>query len=52
MQRGRLAVSVEGNRKELTTGEVALFAGDRPHSFENPWPAPALFLLVVHEPVR
>lgn len=49
---GHLVVVVDQVREELRPGIVALFAGDRPHRFENPGPEAAMFTLVVHEPVR
>ncbi|HSF18293.1 MAG TPA: XRE family transcriptional regulator [Vicinamibacteria bacterium] len=52
LTRGRLAVSVEGEREELCAGKLALFAGDRSHRYENPGDSPALFTLVVHDPLR
>jgi transcriptional regulator with XRE-family HTH domain len=52
VRRGRLVVDVSPDREELGAGRVALFAGDRPHRFENLGRSVAVFTLVVHEPVR
>jgi transcriptional regulator with XRE-family HTH domain len=52
VQRGRLVVDVSPDREELGAGRVALFAGDRPHRFENLGRSVAVFTLIVHEPVR
>jgi transcriptional regulator with XRE-family HTH domain len=49
---GRLVVTVEGKREELKPGRLALLAGDRPHRYENPGRAYAVFDMVVHEPLR
>jgi transcriptional regulator with XRE-family HTH domain len=51
MQRGRIVITVRARREELSGTRLALFAGDEPHSFENPGPASARFQLVVHEPL-
>jgi transcriptional regulator with XRE-family HTH domain len=52
LTRGRLKLTVEGQHEELSVGQLALIAGDRPHRYENPGDSPALFTLVVHEPLR
>jgi transcriptional regulator with XRE-family HTH domain len=52
MQRGRLTITVGDRREELAGTQVALFAGDQPHSFENPGSATSRFQLIVHEPLR
>jgi transcriptional regulator with XRE-family HTH domain len=52
LTRGRLVVTVGERREELSAGQLALLAGDRPHRYENPGRTPALFTLVVHEPLR
>jgi len=52
LARGRMVIVVDDHHEEVIGGQVARFAGDRPHRFENPGPDPAAFTLVVHEPVR
>jgi hypothetical protein len=45
-------VTVEGKREKLRQRWLALLAGDRPHRYENPGRAYAVFDMVVHEPLR
>jgi transcriptional regulator with XRE-family HTH domain len=51
IRRGRLVLTVGGERRELAPGELALLAGDRPHRMENDGDEATEFELVVHEPL-
>jgi transcriptional regulator with XRE-family HTH domain len=46
-ERGRIVLRVEGTRFELGTGDVAAFAGDQRHSYENPGSGEAIAFGVV-----
>lgn len=52
-ERGRLLLHVAGERFSLGVGDVAAFAGDQRHSYENPGRSPAVaFSVVTLAPVR
>jgi quercetin dioxygenase-like cupin family protein len=52
-ERGRLVLHVAGERFGLASGDVAAFAGDQRHSYENPARSPAVaFSVVTLAPVR
>ncbi|MBI3074524.1 MAG: helix-turn-helix domain-containing protein [Deltaproteobacteria bacterium] len=44
---GRIALSVAGDRFDLSAGDVAAFPGDTRHSYQNPGPRPAVGFSVV-----
>lgn len=46
-ERGRLALLVAGERLQLSPGDVAAFAADQRHSYENPGRSPAVAFSVV-----
>ena len=46
-EKGKLALVVAGERFELEAGDVAAFAGDQRHSYENPGRGPAVAFSVV-----
>ena len=46
-EKGRLVLVVAGERLELGAGDVAAFAGDQRHSYENPGRSPAVAFSVV-----
>jgi len=46
-ERGRLVLHVAGERLDLEPGDVAAFAGDQRHSYENRGRAPAVAFSVV-----
>lgn len=50
VQHGMVTVSVGGAETSLNDGDALTFDGDLAHSYTNPGPGPARFLLAVFEP--
>ena len=50
VQHGTVAASVAGQQTTLDVGDALTFDGDLAHSYTNPGPGPARFLLAVFEP--
>jgi transcriptional regulator with XRE-family HTH domain len=48
---GELTLHVRTVETQVAAGRSALFAGDRPHAYQNQGTTPVVFLLAVHEPV-
>ena len=52
VQAGALAVSIDGERYELTAGDAITFDADLPHHFENPGATETTFTAVVTSGLR
>ena len=50
VQAGSVSVTVAGDQHTLNVGDALTFDGDLAHSYTNPGPGPARFLLAVFEP--
>ena len=52
VERGTVALCIDGERHELRAGDTVTFDADLPHHFENPGPDEAVFLAVVAAGLR
>ena len=52
VERGTVALCIDGERHELHAGDTVTFDADLPHHFENPGPDEAVFLAVVAAGLR
>jgi len=52
VERGVIALCIDGERHELQAGDTVTFDADLPHHFENPGPGEATFLAVVAAGLR
>jgi XRE family transcriptional regulator, regulator of sulfur utilization len=52
VERGTVALCIDGERHELSAGDTVTFDADLPHHFENPGPDEAVFLAVVAAGLR